>query len=69
MSTAGVIIYATQTAGCDGAATVGDVPILLVHGQVDSIPRPENSEMVRTLAGHGEILTIASGDHLLSEKP
>jgi len=68
-STAGVITYATQSAGCEEAAATGDVPLLLVHGDSDSILGPENSEMVRTLAGHGDVEIIKGADHMLSEEP
>jgi len=68
-STAGVITYATQSAGCEEASAMGDVPLLLVHGGSDSILGPENSELVRTLAGHGEVVIIAGADHLLAEQP
>ncbi len=68
-NTAGVVTYATQSAGCEQASAMGDVPLLLVHGDSDSILGPENSEMVRTLAGHGEIEIIAGANHMLSEEP
>lgn len=68
-ATAGVITYATQSAGCEEASAMGDVPLLLVHGSADSILGPENSEMVRTLTGHGDVEIIPGADHLLSEEP
>jgi len=68
-TTAGVITYATQSAGCEEAYAMGDVPLLLVHGESDSILGVENSEMVRVMAGHGEIVVIAGADHLLAEDP
>ncbi len=68
-TTAGVITYATQSAGCEEASAMGDVPLLLVHGESDSILPPVNSEMVLTMAGHGEIEIIPGADHLLSEQP
>jgi pimeloyl-ACP methyl ester carboxylesterase len=65
--TAGVITYATQSAGCEQAGRMGDVPLLLLHGERDSILGPENSMMVQTLAGHGEVRTFPGADHLLAE--
>jgi hypothetical protein len=65
--TAGVITYATQSAGCEEASRIGDTPLLLLHGERDSILGPENSMMVRTLAGTGEVRTYPDADHLLAE--
>jgi len=68
-TTAGVITYATQSAGCEEAEAMGDVPLLLVHGESDSILGVENSEMVRTLVGHGDVVVIPGAGHMLSEEP
>ena len=65
--TAGVITYATQSAGCEEAARIGDTPLLLLHGERDSILGPENSMMVRTLAGTGDVRTFPDTDHLMTE--
>ena len=64
---AGVITYATRSAGCKEAARMGDTPLLLLHGEHDSILGPENSMMVQALAGHGEVRTFPNADHLMSE--
>ena len=64
---AGVITYATQSAGCEEAARMGSVPLLLLHGERDSILGPENSMMVQSLAGHGEVHTFPETDHLMAE--
>ena len=32
---AGVLTYATQSAGCEEAARMGDTPLLLLHGEHD----------------------------------
>lgn len=64
---AGVITYATQSAGCEEAARMGDTPLLLLHGEHDSILGPENSMMVHALAGHGEVRTFPNTDHLMGE--
>lgn len=65
--TAGVITYATQSAGCEEASRLGDTPLLLLHGERDSILGPENSMMVQTLAGTGEVRTFPGTDHLMAE--
>jgi pimeloyl-ACP methyl ester carboxylesterase len=65
--TAGVITYATQSAGCEEAARIGDTPLLLLHGERDSILGPENSMMVQSLAGTGEVRTFPDTDHLMAE--
>ena len=49
------------------AARMGEVPLLLLHGERDSILGPENSHMVRALAGKGEVGTFPEADHLLAE--
>lgn len=66
-ATAGVVTFATQSAGCEEAGRMGDVPLLLLHGERDSILGPENSMMVQTLAGHGEVRTFPDTDHLMAE--
>ena len=66
-ATAGVITYATQSAGCEEASQMGAVPLLLLHGERDSILGPENSMMVQALAGHGDVRTFPDADHLLVE--
>ncbi|MEM9520428.1 MAG: dienelactone hydrolase family protein [Actinomycetota bacterium] len=66
-ATAGVITYATQSAGCEEAGRMGDAPLLLLHGERDSILGPENSLMVQALAGHGDVRTFPDADHLLVE--
>lgn len=65
--TAGVMTFATQSAGCEQAARMGDIPLRLLHGERDSILGPENSMMVQSLAGHGEVTTFPDADHLLAE--
>ena len=46
---------------------MGSVPLLLLHGERDSILGPENSMMVQALAGHGEVKTFPDTDHLMAE--
>ena len=64
---AGVITFATQSGGCEEAGRIRDVPLLLLHGERDRILGPENSLMVQSLAGHGELRTFADTDHLMTE--
>ncbi len=65
--TAGVITYATQSAGCEEASRIGATPLLLLHGERDSILGPENSMMVQSLAGTGEVKILPDTDHLMAE--
>jgi pimeloyl-ACP methyl ester carboxylesterase len=65
--TAGVITYATQSAGCEEASRIGATPLLLLHGENDSILGPENSMMVQAIAGTGEVRTFPDTDHLMAE--
>jgi len=64
---AGVVTLATQSAGCESAGELGDVPLLLFHGDRDELLPPMASEMVRTLAGQGELVLLPGAGHLLSE--
>jgi len=64
----GVVLLATQSAGCERAARLGDVPLLLVHGERDELLPPQASEVVHALAGGRGELEIAPGaGHLLLE--
>ena len=64
---AGVVGLATQSAGCELAAELGNTPLLLLHGTDDSILPPETSSVVQMLAGHGEVVMLPGTNHLLSE--
>jgi dienelactone hydrolase len=64
---AGVVTLATQSAGCEVAAQLGDVPLLLVHGERDEVLSPQNSMTVKSLAGHGEIRLFPTAGHQLDE--
>jgi hypothetical protein len=62
---AGVMTYATQSAGCETAAQLR-APLALVHGDSDEILPADTSRVVAALAGQGEI-TIHEGEgHMLS---
>ena len=65
--TAGVVTLATQSAGCEAAEHLDDVPLLLVHGEADELLPPAASEMVRLLAGHGRLVLLPGTGHLLTE--
>ena len=61
----GVITLATQSAGCETAAALGEIPLLLLHGDRDELLPVEASHAVRTLAGHGEVVVLPGAGHLL----
>ena len=63
----GVITFATQSGGCEEAAQMGSVPLLLLHGERDSILGAENSTMVQSFAGHGEVRLLPDTEHLMTE--
>ncbi len=62
----GVVTFATQSAGCEIAEKLGDRNLLFVHGTRDAILPHQSSEMVRMLAGAGDLWLIPDADHLLS---
>lgn len=62
---AGVVTFATQSAGCEPAEDLA-VPLLLFHGTHDSILPMMASEMVRMIAGRGELVPLVGDDHLLA---
>lgn len=64
---AGVVTFATQSAGCEPAAGLNGKPLLLFHGDRDEILPAESSEMVRMLAGSGEVVLLPGDGHLLAK--
>jgi len=62
---AGIVTFATQSAGCEVAGALGDRPLLLFHGDCDELLPMEASEMVRTIAGHGDVVVLPGDGHLL----
>ncbi len=64
-SVPGVVTFATQSAGCEPAETLDDRDLLLFHGTADHILPHYSSELVRMLAGHGEVVLLDGADHLL----
>lgn len=65
-SVPGVVTFATQSAGCENAAVLGDRDLLFFHGTADQILPHQSSEMVRMLAGTGELALLDGVDHLLA---
>lgn len=64
----GVVTLSTQSAGCEDAERLGQVPLLLFHGDRDEILPPFASEVVHGLAGgRGELVILPGAGHLLSE--
>ncbi|MEX0846293.1 MAG: dienelactone hydrolase family protein [Ilumatobacteraceae bacterium] len=64
---AGVVTFATQSAGCEVAGGMAGRPLLLFHGDRDEILPPESSDMVRTIAGDGEVVRLPGDGHLLAK--
>ncbi len=66
LSVPGVVTFATQSAGCENADRLSDRNLLFVHGTNDTILPHQSSEMVRMIAGVGDLWLIPGADHLLS---
>jgi Phospholipase/Carboxylesterase len=64
---AGVVTLSTQSAGCEQADLIGETPLLLLHGDADELLPPMASEMVRMIAGTGELVILPGAGHLLRE--
>jgi pimeloyl-ACP methyl ester carboxylesterase len=64
---AGVVTLATQSAGCEIAGGLRDTPLLLFHGDRDEILPLQASEVVRSIAGTGELVVLANDGHLLAQ--
>ena len=62
---AGVVTFATQSAGCEVAEGLAGRPVLCFHGDRDQILPPMCSELVAGLAG-GEVVVLPGADHLLA---
>ncbi len=66
--TRGVVTLATQSAGCEDAEGLAEIPMLLFHGDRDEILPAFASEVVHQLAGgHGELVILPGAGHLLVE--
>ena len=64
---AGVVTFATQSAGCEIAGGLAGRPLLLFHGDHDEILPVDASAMVREIAGEGELVVLAGDGHLLAK--
>lgn len=63
----GVVTFATQSAGCEIASGLHSTPLLMFHGDCDSILPLEASEVVRSIAGTGDLHIMNGDDHLLAK--
>jgi len=61
----GIVTLATQSGGCEPAESLSDRELLLFHGDDDTILPMMASEMVRMLAGTGELVVLPGEGHLL----
>ena len=66
-SVAGVVTFATQSAGCEVAGALGGRPLLLFHGDCDEILPSEASLMVQAIAGYGDVEMLPGDGHLLAK--
>jgi pimeloyl-ACP methyl ester carboxylesterase len=64
---AGVVTLATQSAGCEQADLLGDTPLLLLHGDRDEILPVSSSQVVRMIAGSGELVVFPGTGHLFTQ--
>ena len=62
----GVVTFATQSAGCEVAGGLQGRPLLMFHGDADSILPVEASEVVKAIAGTGDLHIMEGDDHLLA---
>lgn len=63
----GVVTFATQSAGCEVAGGLQGRPLLMFHGDRDEILPLEASEVVRSMAGSGELRVMPGDGHLLAK--
>ncbi len=64
---AGVVTFATQSAGCEIAGGLRGKPLLLFHGERDEILAPQASTMVQMIAGGGDVVILPGDGHLLAK--
>jgi predicted alpha/beta hydrolase family esterase len=67
VSVAGVVTFATQSAGCEVAGALAGRPLLLFHGDRDELLPPEASHVVAAIAGHGVVEILPGDGHLLAK--
>ena len=65
---AGVVTFATQSAGCEMAGALAGRELLLFHGDADEILPLQASEVVRAMAGTGELVVCEGDGHLLLKR-
>lgn len=63
----GVVTFSTQSAGCEVAGGLQGKPLLMFHGDSDSILPLEASEVVKAIAGSGDLHVMHGDDHLLAK--
>ncbi len=63
---AGVVTFATQSAGCEVAPGLRGKPLLLFHGDADEILPIESSHVVAAMAGRGDVVVCEGDGHLLT---
>jgi len=61
----GVVTFATQSAGCEMAGALAGRPLLLFHGDRDELLPMQSSEIVRMMAGYGDLVVLPGDGHLL----
>jgi pimeloyl-ACP methyl ester carboxylesterase len=64
---AGVVTFATQSAGCEIAGGLKPRPFLLFHGERDEILPVEASAVVREIADWGELVVLPNDGHALAK--
>jgi pimeloyl-ACP methyl ester carboxylesterase len=64
---AGVVTFATQSAGCEIAGGIKPRPFLLFHGERDEILPVEASAVVREIADCGELVVLPNDGHVLDK--
>jgi len=64
---AGVVTFSTQSAGCEIAGGLAGKPLLLFHGDRDEILPMQASEVVKAIAGSGELIVCEGDGHLLAK--
>lgn len=62
-----IVTLATQSAGCEIAPAIGDRELLLIHGGRDELLPVWSSEIVKEIAGTGELIVYPDAGHLLLE--
>lgn len=63
----GIVTLSTQSAGCEAAPAISDRELLLIHGGRDELLPVWASEVVKEMAGTGELIVYPPAGHLLLE--